>query len=472
MTMLALAGIWLALHQPQRSGRWLAVASAFYGLAVAARPSLLFGAIILLAPVVQSWREKRHAWPLLIAVIIPFGIVGLGLMFYNTLRFDNPLEFGWHYQLAEPRQDTIEQFSWRYLWFNFRVAFLEPAHWSSHFPFVSDIVAPPLPKGAFGSEHSFGVLTNTPLVWLAFVAPLAWRNRPAQVRSTLRWFLGVLTLLFGSCALIIGFYFAMCLRYEVEFTHTLVWLAVIGIIGLERALAGRPVWRWSARCGWGLLLTFSVAFNLFASFELQASTNLDIGNALMAMGRTDEAIRQFQNILLLNPYYAKARDNLGLALFRKGNVDGAIVQYQKALQINPDNATAQNNLGNAYFQEGNMEEAIVHYQKALAIKPDYLEAQNILAWILATAPQASLRDGNKAVELAQQANELTGGNNPTILCTLAAAYAEAGRFDDAIQNAKKAMALEQAAGQSSLAEQINDQLKLYEAGIPFHQEDR
>ena len=119
-----------------------------------------------------------------------------------------------------------------------------------------------------------------------------------------------------------------------------------------------------------------------------------------------------------------------------------------------------------------MEEAIVHYQKALAIKPDYLEAQNILAWILATAPQASLRDGNKAVELAQQANELTGGNNPTILCTLAAAYAEAGRFGDAIQNAKKAMALEQAAGQSSLAEQINDQLKLYEAGIPFHQEDR
>ena len=85
--------------------------------------------------------------------------------------------------------------------------------------------------------------------------------------------------------------------------------------------------------------------------------------------------------------------------------------------------------GGALFQKGNVGEAIAQFQKALQINPDDLQVQNNLAWILATAPQASLRNGNKAVELARQANELTGGKNPIILHTLAAAFAEAGQFD-------------------------------------------
>jgi tetratricopeptide (TPR) repeat protein len=153
-------------------------------------------------------------------------------------------------------------------------------------------------------------------------------------------------------------------------------------------------------------------------------------------------------------------------------VDEAIIQYQTALQIKPDFAEAHNNLGNALLKVGRRDEAIAHFQEALQINPVYPQALNSLAWALATSPQALLRNGNKAVELAQQANQLTGGESPLILHTLAAAYAEAGRFSDAAQSAKKAIELAQAAGQQDLSGQFEGELKLYEMGLPFHEKSK
>jgi Flp pilus assembly protein TadD len=153
-------------------------------------------------------------------------------------------------------------------------------------------------------------------------------------------------------------------------------------------------------------------------------------------------------------------------------VNEAIIHYQMALQIKPDYGEAHNNLGNALLQKGSAGEAIVQYEKALEIKPGYPEAQNNLAWVLATSSQVSLRNGGKAVELAERANQLTGGENPLILHTLAAAYAEAGRFGDAMRSVQKAIELAQAVGQKNLAGQLTGELKLYEAGLPFHQESK
>jgi tetratricopeptide (TPR) repeat protein len=469
MTMLALAALWGAWHDARRPWRWLAAASLAYGLAVGARPSLLLGAIILLAPAVQAWRENRPVRPLLMAAAIPIMLIGLGLMCYNALRFGSPLDFGQHYQLSPTRQDTMKQFSPRYLWFNFRVLFLEPARWSGHFPFVNDIAAPSLPAGAGAVEHPFGVLANIPLVWLALAAPLAWRNRSAEARSTLRWFLGAVALLFGICALTIGLYFTMCLRYEVEFAHLLLLLAVIGILGLERALAGQPAWRRAARCGWGLLLIFSVAFNLFASFDLQADAHFNLANVLWQEGRLDEAIRHYQNAVQLRPDDADARNSLGSALRQKGRTDEAIAQFQLALQLRPDNESVHFNLAKALYQKGEVGQAIAQFQSALQLDPADMEAQNNLAWCLATAPQASLRNGDKAVQLARQANELAGGKNPVILGTLAAALAEAGRFGDAVQSAQKAIELARSAGRQDLMGKLNGELRRYEAGLPLRQ---
>jgi Flp pilus assembly protein TadD len=142
--------------------------------------------------------------------------------------------------------------------------------------------------------------------------------------------------------------------------------------------------------------------------------------------------------------------------------------FQKVLEIKPDDAEARFNLGNALVQMGRVGEAIAQHQRALEIKPADPRFQNGLAWLLATAPESSLRDGGKAVELARQANLVTGGENPIILHTLAAAYAEVGRFPEAVETAQHALRLAEAQSNSGLAGALQSELKLYQADRPWH----
>jgi tetratricopeptide (TPR) repeat protein len=199
-----------------------------------------------------------------------------------------------------------------------------------------------------------------------------------------------------------------------------------------------------------------------------AEAHNNLGGALLQKGAVDEAIVHFQKALQINPDYAGARYNLGNALLQKGSLDEAIVHFQKAIQINPNYADAHNNFGNALLQKGAVDEAIFHFQKALQINPDHVQTLNNLAWVLAACPQASLRSGNKAVELAQRANQLTRDGNPAVLRTLAAAYAEAGRFPEAVETGERALQVAGTQSNTALADAIRSQLKLYQAGIPFH----
>lgn len=203
-----------------------------------------------------------------------------------------------------------------------------------------------------------------------------------------------------------------------------------------------------------------------------AEAQCDLGNALLQQGRMDEAIGHFQTALQIAPDDPEAQCDLGAALFRKGNVDEAVTHFEQALTIKPGFAEAHINLGSVFAKKGEVEEAIVHFQKALEIEPDNIEAQSDLAWLWATAPQASLRNGSRAVELAQRANQLTGGQSPMILSTLAAAYAAAGQFGDAQQSARKAVQLATVAGQQGLVAELTRELKLYEAGLPYQEVGR
>ena len=336
LTMLALGAVWCALQEPERRWQWLVAASAAYGLAVGARSSLMFGGIILLAPVVQAWRERRQIGAVLMAATVPITLIGLGLLLYNELRFGNLLEFGWHYQLTWERQMTRQMFSLRFLWFNFCVYFLEPAHWSMGFPYVHHTSLPPVPAGYAQVTRPFGVLTNIPLVWLALAAPLTRRSRSGQAASVLRLFVAATALLVGVCALTLGVFCTSNFRYEVDFLPALVLLAVIGIFGLERVVADRPVWRRAARCGWGLLLGFSVAFNLLASVEHYAEAHNDLGNALEPTGRWQEAIGQFEQAVRLQPNFADAHYNLGFTLHNLGRLPEAIGEYREALRLQPE----------------------------------------------------------------------------------------------------------------------------------------
>jgi tetratricopeptide (TPR) repeat protein len=382
LTMVALAGVWCALHETERKGRWLVMASVAYGLAVGARPSLLFGAVILLVPVVQAWRERlvastrherRRVGGLLAAAMGPIMLIGLGLMLYNARRFDSPFEFGQHYILAgePPRR---QYFSLGYLWFNLRVYFLGPARFSAHFPFVQGAAAPALPAGYSQFRNPFGILTNIPVVWLALAVPLAWRGQPGQAGSILRWFVMAVALVFVMSALTLGLFRGASFRYEVDFLPALVLLAVVGILGLERALVDWQTWRRAARWGWGLLLGFSVGFNVLASSEYYAEAHNNAGYTLMQAGKTTEALRHYQQAVRLKPDYVAAHNGLGVALAGAGRLEEAMGHWEQALRIDPDNAEAHYNLGIALQETGKTGEAIVHYQQSLRSHPDLARA--------------------------------------------------------------------------------------------------
>jgi tetratricopeptide (TPR) repeat protein len=370
LTILTLAAIWCALQEPRRNCRWLALASAAYGLAVAARPSLVFGAVILLLPAAQARRQGRAMGAALLAATVPILLVGLGLAMYNTARFNHPFEFGQRYQMAPDWSDNVQHFSLRYSWFNFRVYFLKSVSWSRHFPFVQDMVIPPLPSGHGNVEKPFGILTNIPLVWLAVMAPLSWRNRSEPARSILRWFVATLVVLFGVCALTIGLYNWVNFRYEVDFLPVLVLLAVAGVLGVERSLVDEPLWRRRvARWSWGLLLGFSVTFNLFAALALSVTAHNDLGAVLGRWGKTPEAIEHLEKSLRIAPDFAEAHCNLGVALEQAGRMQEAVAQYEQALRIRPNIPAAHNNLAGALLKTGRIEAAIVHYQEALRLMP-------------------------------------------------------------------------------------------------------
>jgi tetratricopeptide (TPR) repeat protein len=194
-----------------------------------------------------------------------------------------------------------------------------------------------------------------------------------------------------------------------------------------------------------------------------------LANALLQKGRIDEAIAHYQKAVAIRPDYFLARFGLGHALLEKGELNAAIDHCRAALSIQPDNPDCHTVLAIALDEKGQSAEAMQHYEKALEISPQSVSALNNLAWLLATGSNASLRNGNRAIELAQRVDQLSGGANALVLRTLAAAYAEAGQFGKAIESAQTAMQLARNQGNDSLATDLQQQISLYELGLPYRE---
>ncbi len=200
-----------------------------------------------------------------------------------------------------------------------------------------------------------------------------------------------------------------------------------------------------------------------------AEAHYNLALALAGGGRFDEAIAQFQRVLEIKPDYVEARNNLGAALQSQGKIDEAMAQYRQALKIKPDYAKVYYNLGTVLAGRGRFKEALAQFRRALELKPDDADAQNNLAWLLATCPVASLRNGAAAIEHAQRANQLWGGRRADVLNTLAAAYAEAGRFPEALAAAHKALELATQQNHRDWVDELRARIALYEAGKPCRQ---
>jgi arylsulfatase A-like enzyme/tetratricopeptide (TPR) repeat protein len=200
-----------------------------------------------------------------------------------------------------------------------------------------------------------------------------------------------------------------------------------------------------------------------------AEAHFNLGNVLLQLSKLPEAIGHYEQALRIKPDYAKALLNLGIALQQAGRLPEAIGNFEQALRTRPDDAVIHYNLAVALELEGAAAKAAGHYAEAIQNQADFLAALNRLASIRATSEDPQLRNGPEAVRLAQRAYQFTGHREVDTLDTLAAAYAEAGRFPEAVQTARQALNLAIQQNKLGLAEFIRAKTRLYEAGKPFHE---
>jgi tetratricopeptide (TPR) repeat protein len=198
-----------------------------------------------------------------------------------------------------------------------------------------------------------------------------------------------------------------------------------------------------------------------------AEAHSNLANVLIRAGRIDEAIEHYREALRLRPGNAEFHYNLGIALAKLSRIDVAIEHCREAVRLKPDFVDAQYYLGLALVAAGRSSEAIAHCRQCLQRLPNSVRILNQLAWLLAINDPAQGGDPAQAVDLAERALKLAGGENAQSLDTLAAAYAAAGRFPEAVAAAERAAELARATGQAQLAEVIRDRLRQYRAGRPY-----
>ena len=234
-----------------------------------------------------------------------------------------------------------------------------------------------------------------------------------------------------------------------------------------------------------------------------AVTHNNLARIYHTQGRFDEAVEHYTVALKINPKLALAHNNLGILLLQKGSLADGTVQLREALRLNPTNAETQFNLALALNQQQQWSEAAqlfaktvdagsadpkAHYEfatalagiqktreamsqyaSALLLQPDYPDALDGLAWILSANPNADFRNGTEAVKMAERACELTGKQDPMKLKTLAAAYAETGRFVEAMNTMRNAKELVVTNKQPDLSNQCEVMLQRFKLSQPWRE---
>ncbi|MEY2546652.1 MAG: hypothetical protein QOG48_1769 [Verrucomicrobiota bacterium] len=194
--------------------------------------------------------------------------------------------------------------------------------------------------------------------------------------------------------------------------------------------------------------------------------HVEFGVVFLENGELHDAIAHFREAIAIRPENPRAHSNLATALFRADDARDAFSEWEKSLQLHPAHVVARDNFALALLHRGRTREAMTQWQESLKYDPDDINAQNQLARILATANDPSLRNGARAVALAERAVQLSGHARPVLFQTLAAAYAETGRFATAIDTAKRGVGLANEQKNFALTNMLKSDIALFELGFP------
>jgi tetratricopeptide (TPR) repeat protein len=219
----------------------------------------------------------------------------------------------------------------------------------------------------------------------------------------------------------------------------------------------------------GALAEYREAIRLDPDF-VSAHTNLAI--TLENLGQTTEAITHYAAAARLEPERAESRANLAAALANADRLPEAIEEFRAALQRKPQLAEARFGLASAEAQAGQVPQAVAELDALLRERPDWTAVEATLAWLLATAEDAGVRNGVRAVQVAEDAARRTENHDPDVLNSLAAGYAEVGRFTDATDTAAQALELARAAQRTALITALGERLAQYRAGQPAREPAR
>ncbi len=330
--------------------------------------------------------------------------------------------------------------------------------------------------------------------WLLYLYPLGaaavivalWMERKEIGRGPLAAVLFfVITL-----APALGFFNVFPMLYSYVADH-FQYLACVGLIalfaaGVTAALeqAG-PVGRW-ARIPLWLVLLFSLGALTWRQCGIYRNeetlwrdtlrknpgcwmAHVNLGKLLSLRGESREAVQQYEQALTIWPQDAGAHNNLAIELNNLGRTAEAIQHFEEAVRLWPKYADARTNLGVMLLGLGRRDEALFQFKQAVTLRPDNAVLHNNIAWLLATADRPA---GDAAVSYAERAAELTQRRDPSVLDTLAASYAAAGRFDEAVATAQKAVELAAANGQDALVSDVRSHLALYKRGMRLRADDQ
>jgi hypothetical protein len=383
LTLVLLATLWQARHQPGRRAAWLALSSLVLGLVVASRPTAILFTPLLALPFWPGDGDESGGprWKLVAAAAFPLAACLAALAAFNQARFGNVLEFGQSYQLPtgiNAREN--HPFNPAYLWDNFRIYFLHPATWKPGFPFVESPAKFPLHAGHAEPEFTFGALLNVPLIWLSLAAwPRARRKGGlALLTLALLWIAcaqtGVLLLLNGSVS-----------RYEVELLTPFILLAAVALLAGEaaesRSLPFRGLWL--------ALAAFSIAFNLAhaANYAVQAR----VGGVSWAMvhQKLPAALDHLDVLLVLEPRNAGFHNERGLVLAMSGQLPAALEEFRAAVRWDPHAVYARHNLGRALLQAGDRAGAAREFEENIRLDPSDNAARAYLQQTRGPQPAAA-----------------------------------------------------------------------------------